>query len=141
MPDSTTMARPEAPAKARQMVVDCDIHPACASEAQMLFYLPVHWHDHVRDFGLFSANPLCGALPYPRMNHGVRRAAYPPTGGPPASALAFLQEQLLDAHDIAHGILQPLSPGHLMANAGLGIARCAGTNDWQLDKWMGRNLG
>jgi predicted TIM-barrel fold metal-dependent hydrolase len=139
MPDTVTLPRPDAekPARARQKVVDCDIHPAYASEAEMLSYLPVRWRDHVRDFGLFSANPLYGALPYPRMNHGVRRDAYPPAGGPPASDLAFLQEQLLDAHDIEHGILQPLSPGHLMANAGLGVAMCAGTNDWQLDKWMG----
>lgn len=123
--------------KNRQRVVDCDIHPAYASPEEMLSYLPLRWRQHVRDYGLYSASPLMGALPYPRMNHGMRRDSYPPTGGPPASDLAFLQEQLLDAHDIEFGVLQPLSSGHLMANTALGVALCAGTNDWQLDKWMG----
>ncbi|MBR3372340.1 MAG: amidohydrolase [Rhodobacteraceae bacterium] len=123
--------------RARTMIVDCDIHPAYTSQAEMLSYLPLRWRQHVQEFGLFSANPLMGALPYPRMNHGMRRDSYPAAGGPPASDLAFLQEQLLDAHGIEYGILQPLSPGHLMSNTALGVALCAGTNDWQIDKWTG----
>lgn len=132
-----TRAETEDTGRTRQMVVDCDIHPAYRSPQEMLSYLPLRWREHVRDFGLFSANPLMGALPYPRMNHGVRRDSYPDAGGPPASDLAFLQTQLLDAHAIEYGILQPLSPGHLMANPALGVALCAGTNDWQIEKWIG----
>ena len=127
----------KAPARTRQKVVDCDIHPALHRPDALSEYLPQRWKDHVRQFGIHSSNPLMGALPYPRLSHGMRRDSWPPTGGPPASDLPFMQEQLLDPLNIEFGILQPLSPGHGQLNTELGAALCAATNDWQIDRWMG----
>lgn len=134
LPKDLTGATPKA--RTAQPVVDCDIHPAWRSPDEMLTYLPAGWRQHVRDFGLHSPSPLLGALPYPRLAHGMRQDSYPPVGGPPASDLAFLQEQLLDPLNITHGILQPLSAGHGVLNTALGEALCAATNDWQIDRWM-----
>ncbi|MCW1932883.1 amidohydrolase family protein [Pararhodobacter zhoushanensis] len=126
-------------ARTKQPVVDCDIHPAYRSPDEMASYLPLRWQRHVADFGLHSPSPLIGALPYPRLAHGMRQDSYPPVGGPPASDLEFLQEQLLDPLNITHGILQPLSGGHGVLNHALGEALCAGTNDWQVERWMDRD--
>ncbi|MBN8290984.1 amidohydrolase [Rhodobacter sp. NTK016B] len=123
-------------ARTGQPVVDCDIHPVYRSPEDMASYLPERWRQHVRDFGVQTASPLVGALPYPRIANGMRRDSYPPTGGPPASDLPFLQEQLLDPLNIAHGILQPLSGAHTALHPGLAEAMATGTNDWQLDRWI-----
>lgn len=129
----------ERPARAGTGVVDCDIHPAHSHPGELATYLPARWRDHVRTFGVPTANPFMGALPYPRLAHGMRQDSWPPTGGPPASDLAFTQEQLLDPLNIEYGILQPLSPGHGALNQGLAAALCAGTNDWQVDKWLSKD--
>ena len=49
--------------------------------------------------------------PHSRPATAWRRDSWPPNGGPPASDLAFLQEQLLDPLGIEFGILQPLAAG------------------------------
>lgn len=126
----------ERPAEAGIGVVDCDIHPALTSPAELAAYMPARWQEHVRNFGMPNPGVFVGALAYPRLAHGMRQDSWPPNGGPPASDVAFLQEQLLDGYNIEYGILQPLSPGHGALNPGLAAALCAATNDWQIDKWM-----
>ncbi|TKT74605.1 amidohydrolase family protein [Aquamicrobium sp. LC103] len=120
-------------------IVDCDIHPAVSTPDELLGFLPQRWRSHVKDYGTRSANPLVGTLPYPRMTPGggMRRDAWPPSGGPPASDLAFMREQLLDPLDIEYGILQPLAAGSSTLNQELGAAMCTAINDWQIDKWTG----
>ncbi|UIK07113.1 amidohydrolase family protein [Neorhizobium galegae] len=122
-----------------QGVVDCDVHPAFSKPDQLLDYLPERWKTHVRDFAVRTANPLLGTLPYPRMTpgNGMRRDSWPPNGGPPASDLAFLQQQLLEECNIDYGILQPLAAGSMAFNQELGAALCAALNDWQIDKFAG----
>jgi len=125
--------------EARLGVVDCDIHPAFGSPTELAKFLPLRWRDHLADYGQRSANPVVGTLPYPRMTpgNGMRRDAWPPNGGPPASDLAYLQEQLLDPLGIEYGILQPLAAGSSTLNQELGAAMCVAVNDWQLDNWTG----
>ena len=105
-------------------IVDCDIHPAMASRDELTKFMPARWRDHARDFGIRTASPTHGAMPYPRISpgNGMRRDAWPPNGGPPASDVAFLQEQLLDALGIDYGILQALGAGGATFNQGLGAA-------------------
>src|SRR5690606_27824601 len=119
-------------------LVDCDIHPAMKTRDEMLKFMPLRWREHARDFGIRTASPLHGAMPYPRITpgSGMRRDAWPPAGGPPASDVAFLQEQLLDALGIDYGILQALGPGGATMNQGLGAAISSAMNDWQIEKWL-----
>ncbi|MEO3388451.1 amidohydrolase family protein [Mesorhizobium sp. CAU 1741] len=121
-------------------VVDCDIHPAFSERSELARYLPARWQEHLRDFGLRTGNPFAGSMPYPRLTpgNGMRRDAWPPSGGPPASDLAFLQEQLLDPLNIEFGLLQPLAAGSSVFNQQFGRALCTAINDWQIDKWLSK---
>ncbi len=51
--------------------------------------------------------------------NGMRLDAWPPGGGPPASDLAFLREQLLDPLGIEYGLLQPLRGRPIVLNVEL----------------------
>ncbi|MCJ9672762.1 amidohydrolase, partial [Neorhizobium sp. SHOUNA12B] len=66
-------------ADAKLGIVDCDIHPAFGSPAELAKFLPVRWRDHLADYGQRSANPVVGTLPYPRMTpgNGMRRDSWP----------------------------------------------------------------
>jgi predicted TIM-barrel fold metal-dependent hydrolase len=125
------------PAAQRLRLVDCDIHPAFTSPAELASYLPPRWRAHLAQFGARVPEPFLGAIPYPRMTpgNGMRMDSWPPRGGPPASDLAFLQAQLLDAYEIEYGILQPLAAGSNTMDQDLGAAMCRAVNAWQLEKW------
>lgn len=135
-----TLAKAEAGASQSYGVVDCDIHPAFSDRSELARYLPARWQEHLRGFGLRTGNPFAGSMPYPRLTpgNGMRRDAWPPSGGPPASDLAFLQEQLLDPLNIEFGLLQPLAAGSSVLNQEFGRALCTAINDWQVDKWLSK---
>jgi predicted TIM-barrel fold metal-dependent hydrolase len=118
-------------------IVDCDIHPYVAAPAELGAYLPERWRKHLAEYGARSAQPFLGALPYARMTpgNGMRLDAWPPGGGPPASDLAFLREQLLDPLGIIYGVLQPLPAGPSLLNLDLSAAMTSAINDWQIEKW------
>jgi len=136
--DTTLIDRPQQ-ASQQTGVVDCDIHPAFSTPTELLNYLPERWKNHVRDYATRTGNPFLGAMTYPRISpgNGMRRDAWPPSGGPPASDLDFLRQQLLEECNIEIGILQPLAAGSVALNQELGAALCTAINDWQIDKWAG----
>ena len=79
--------------------------------------------------------PFTSGTQYPKSAPATaRRDAWPPAGGPPGSDLGFMREQLLDANDIAWGVLAPLSAA--MRNTDLGTAYCNAVNDWQIENWV-----
>jgi len=125
-------------AKTKLGLIDCDIHPAGKTPGEVMAYLPKRWREHVAEYGVRVSQPFAGAIPYPRMapGGGGRMDAWPPTGGPPASDLAFLRAQLLDLYGIDYGMLQPLSVGSHALNQDLGAAICRAANDWQIEKWL-----
>ncbi|RVV98134.1 amidohydrolase [Mesobaculum littorinae] len=125
-------------ADAKLGIVDCDIHPGFRSKGELAEYLPEGWKRHARDFGLRWTNPFLGALPYPRLGHGMRQDSYPPGGGAAGSDLDFMREQLLDPLNVEFGMLQPLGPGPYQLNPGLAAALCGAYNDWQVDRWTSK---
>ena len=119
-------------------IVDCDIHPAFSSPAELGKFLPERWRKHLANYGVRMPNqPTVNVVPYPRMapGHGMRMDSWPPRGGFPASDLEFMREQLLDACGIEFGILQPLSAGSMATNLEFGAAMTNAVNEWQLEKW------
>lgn len=136
--DTAASERASGASATRYGLVDCDIHPAFARPDELLDYLPERWRRHAQDYGIRTPNAFLGALPYPRITpgNGMRRDSWPPTGGPPASDLPFLQEQLLDPLGIEFGILQPLAAGSATFNQDMGVALCKALNDWQIDRWL-----
>jgi uncharacterized protein len=119
-------------------IVDCDVHPAAPTPSELAPFLAEKWRKHLSTYGVRQANqPTNSVVPYPRMapGHGMRMDSWPPSGGPPASDLDFLREQLLDDCNVEFGILQPLTAGSTTTHQELGSALCRATNEWQLEKW------
>jgi predicted TIM-barrel fold metal-dependent hydrolase len=128
-----TAEKPVAVGKTARGVIDCDIHPALASPAALRPYLPEAWQAHHAGLGGFS---YAGAY-YPRMNPNAARSdAWPPSGLPPGADLEFMQQQLLDAWNIQHGVLQPLLGAGAQRNLEYGAAMARAINDWLIAEWL-----
>lgn len=121
-------------------VIDCDIHPVLASGAELNPWLSQRWREHLKEYGGgFYRQALADTLSHPRMSPAVARAdAWPPGGGQPGTDPGFMREQLLDAYDMAYGMLMPLGrgPGN-QRNLELGAALAHAVNEWQIAKWIG----
>src|SRR5712672_2297015 len=100
----------EATAKSRLRIIDCDIHPSLHSRADLNPFLTKRWQEHLKSYGDHLRTPYIGTTPYPRSSPLIaRRDAWPPTGGPPGSDLAFMRKQHLDPLDVEFGLLQVLA--------------------------------
>ena len=59
-------------------IVDCDIHPAYRTPADLHPFLPARWREHMTTFGEHLRQGLSGQLAYPRMmaaGHARRRVS------------------------------------------------------------------
>src|SRR5260370_4280490 len=131
----------EAAAKSRFRIIDCDIHPSLNSRSDLSACLPKRWQEHLKTYGDHLRTPYIGTTPYPRSSPLIaRRDAWPPTGGPPGSDLAFMRKQHLDPLDVEFGILQVLDLFIFsQQNLDFGAAIQRAINDWQLAFWSDRD--
>jgi predicted TIM-barrel fold metal-dependent hydrolase len=130
----------EASAKSRLRIIDCDVHPSLHSRADLNPFLTKRWQEHLKTYGDHLRTPYIGTTPYPRSSPLIaRRDAWPPTGGPPGSDLAFMRKQHLDPLDIEFGILQVLDLFIFsQQNLDFGAAIQRAINEWQLANWTSR---
>lgn len=114
-------------------VVDADIHPT-AVPASIAARLAEPWRTRYERFG--TRVPAPPAI-YPRVRNGGMRADAWPEHGPPGSDLTLMREQLLDAYDVACGILIPLQ-SHSLGGEEPEYARalCRALNDWVREEWL-----
>ena len=138
---ATTLPRTDVPAQTRLRVIDCDVHPAMRSGAELDRWLSSRWQQHRREYGLRLRQPFTSTYPYPKSAPALsRRDSWPPDGGPPGSDLAFMQEQHLDFHDIEYGMLQPLSVRGMDERVpGFAEAVSTAVNHWQHEDWTSRD--
>jgi uncharacterized protein len=141
MPDDlSTLIEPAAPAGRRLMMVDCDVHHAMRSPADLKPYLSARWCEHLDTYGLRMPIPFTGSSPYPKAAPALSRVDSWPPDGPPGSDLAFLQEQLLDRWNVGYGMLHLLSPtGMDLRNQSFGAAVCRAVNEWQVAEWTSKD--
>lgn len=139
--DSTTLTPQTGavgqPAKGQQSpgLIDCDIHPALRTPADLDRFLSVRWREHRKTFG-DHVRRATKAWIYHRMdNHGMRLDAMPPGGGPAASDLDFMRQQHLDAYGVTLGVLQPLSSAAYVRSREYSAALCRAMNEWQVEDW------
>ena len=134
------LAEQEASGKSRFRIIDCDVHPSLHSRADLNPFLTKRWQEHLKTYGDHLRTPYIGTTPYPRSSPLIaRRDAWPPTGGPPGSDLAFMRKQHLDPLDIEFGILQVLDLFIFsQQNLDFGAAIQRAVNDWQLANWTSR---
>ncbi|RYE10897.1 MAG: amidohydrolase [Hyphomicrobiales bacterium] len=118
-------------------IYDCDIHPTLRSAADLEPWLSQQWIEHARDYGALRQTQYTTGSPYHKSQPNAgRRDAYPPEGGAQGSSLPFLREQLLDAHNIGCGILNPLIASQGVRNLDHSIALCRAINHWQAERWV-----
>lgn len=130
---ATQTAMRQRPAK--DPIIDCDIHNAPSSDTDLSKYLSPRWRRHHEIFGLRGH---FGDY-YPQANLNAARVdAWSPSGLPPGSDLAFLQEQLLDHWNIEYGILNPLLYVAGQLNLEYGAALSSAFNEWLADAWLDR---
>src|SRR6476660_8840420 len=131
----------EVAAKSRLRIIDCDVHPSIHAQSDLYQFMPKRWQEHLKEYGSHLRTPYIGTTPYPRSSPLIaRRDAWPPTGGPPGSDLAFMQKQHLDPLDVEYGILQVLDLFIFsQQNLEFGAAIQRAINDWQLAFWSDRD--
>src|SRR3974390_1569158 len=131
--DDDTALRSDARSKLK--IIDCDIHPSVHSREDLLPFLEKRWQDHLATYGAHLRNPFTSTTPYPRIAPLIsRRDAWPPTGGPPGSSLAFMQKQHLDPYNVEFGLLQVLDffvPSQVNLEFGAALQRAI--NEWQYE--------
>src|SRR3954471_7735711 len=130
----------EASAKSRLRIIDCDVHPSLHARSDLNQFLPKRWQEHLKTYGDHLRTPYIGTTPFPRPSPLIaRRDAWPPTGGPPGSDLAFMRKQHLDPFEVEFGILQVLDLFIFsQQNLDFGAAIQRAINDWQLANWSSR---
>jgi predicted TIM-barrel fold metal-dependent hydrolase len=118
-------------------IVDCDIHPAVRSMADLEPWLSRRWIDHFKTYGaLRNQHYPSGAGYHKSQPNASRRDAYPPEGGPQGSSLSFMRSQHLDQNGIGAGILNPLVASQGVRNLEHSAALCRAVNHWQAERWV-----
>ena len=126
-----------ADAEATLGIIDCDIHPSMKSPRALDPYLSARWRKHLAEYGKFNCGIYADRGTYPRFSPATsRRDAWPPGGGSPGSDVPFMREQLLDAYNIAYGVLEPLIGVNTSRNLDEAAALCSAANDWQAHEFV-----
>ena len=114
-------------------IVDCDVHNALPSAATLQKYMDEKWWAYRQKFG-----GIYPSLSYPRtVKNAARLDAWPPSGGPPGSDLAFTQHQLLDEWGIGCVLLGPLIRAQSGChNCDYAAAVASAVNDWTQAEWL-----
>lgn len=108
-------------------VVDCDVHPTLPDADVLRPYLPEPWR---------IRNTYVGKQTYVSAVGGMRKDAYPSTGGPPASDPGLLEEQLLGRAGVDYAVMIELITGPV-PHPDHDVALHSAVNDWFADSWLG----
>jgi predicted TIM-barrel fold metal-dependent hydrolase len=131
---------PAASATTLTAIADCDIHQSPKQGMRGLFpYLEARWRTHLETFGPLPRQAFQAGPAYPKSQPDAsRRDAWPPDGSRPGSDLNFMRRQLLDAHNVALGVLNMIRPHPgSFQNVYLADAVCQAMNRWQVAEWTG----
>ena len=122
-------------------IVDCDIHPAVRSMADLEPWLAKQWIEHFRTYGALRQTHYVTGAPYHKSQpNASRRDAYPPEGGAQGSSPKFLSSHHLDATGIGTGILNPLVASQGVRNLEHSAALCRAINHWQAEVWVANDM-
>jgi predicted TIM-barrel fold metal-dependent hydrolase len=123
--------------RARETIIDCDIHQRIKSPKDFYPYLSKAWREDIDQFGLRLTTTGSGGF----LNGGTggyREDSYPSDGTMAGSDLDLMRAQLLDFYDIEYGILtgQDISPVSTLPNADYAAALASAYNDWMIEHWL-----
>lgn len=130
---STTAPSVEAPRRAKESVIDCDIHNAVNAPSELYPFLSEQWRSQLTRVGMGPNHP--GGV-FPKHHPAAARVDAWPPGRTPGSDLDFMRRQLLDAWQIEWGVLNTL---HFMGQQRVpefAAALSSALNAWQVARWL-----
>jgi predicted TIM-barrel fold metal-dependent hydrolase len=131
-PEAGRTEAPE-PRRARQAIIDTDVHEMLASTRDLLPHLAREWHQYIEGGW---ATPFFFSYGYPTPA-GFARADAVPEVGPAGSSIDLMREQLLDAYNVETAILTSLFfPADMRVQRQFGNALASAYNDWLIENWL-----
>lgn len=123
-------------AEQKLKIIDVDLHPKTDNK-DLKPFLSQRWWDYLQTYGTRQRHGFQTGFGYPKgQPQASRRDSWPPGGGLPASDLAFMRKQYLDAYPIEYAVMLPLSPtGQGDQNEDFSIAMASAANDFQVEGW------
>jgi predicted TIM-barrel fold metal-dependent hydrolase len=117
-------------------IIDCDIHHNVPSIEAIFPYLPRHYRDQIKLWGM--------QLPsFPFMNGGIygrRVDSFPSDGTPPGSNLEMMSSQYLTPYHVRYGILTgEFSNITTTPDVHYAAALCSAYNDWTLEHMVAKD--
>ena len=122
-------------------VIDCDVHHARSTDAELIPYLSKGWREYVTDRGPAGNVPLTVQDGFPNPHGFMRADTYPAGGGEPGSDYPTMRHQLLAASDVRRAILTFGDDSHLAGhhNPYFAAELARATNDWSVDRWLSQD--
>jgi uncharacterized protein len=122
-------------------VIDCDVHHARSTDAELIPYLSRGWREYVTDRGRAGTVPLTVQDGFPNPHGFMRADTYPEGGGEPGSDYPTMRAQLLDARDVRRAILTFGDDSHLAGhhNPYFATELARACNDWSIDRWLAQD--
>ncbi len=122
-------------------VVDCDVHHARNTDAELVEYLSRGWREYVTDRGPAGPVPLTVQDGFPNPHGFMRADSYPEGGGEPGSDYPTMRKQLLEASDVRRAILTFGDDSHLAGHHNPYFANelARACNEWSSERWLSRD--
>ena len=119
-----------------QGAVDCDLHPAPPSVADLLPYLDEYWRDQIvdRHIARYSFN----LTSYPPNSPLSARPDWRQASGAPGGTLDMIRRQALDPFGTRIAICNVLHGAAALFNEDMAMALCAAINDWVVKELLDR---
>ena len=116
-----------------QPVIDTDIHCNVPSPRALFPYLTAHWQEYITTSAFKGPTDNSYPLGAPTSALDGTR---PPEGGPPASTLQLIQEQVLDPWNVEIGILNCSYSVDSINAPDTAAAMASAVNDWLIAEWL-----
>jgi uncharacterized protein len=120
------------------MVIDCDVHHARQTDAELLDFLPRAWRQYAVGPGPAGIVPLTVSDGYPNPHGFMRADSYGNGGAPPGSELAMMDAQLLKPAAVARAVLTYGDDIHVSGhhNPYFATALAEALNEWTIARWL-----
>ena len=122
-------------------LIDCDVHHARSTDAELLEYLSIAWREYVSDRGPAGTVPLTVQDGFPNPHGFMRADTYPEGGGEPGSDLDTMRRQLLDSNGLRRAVLTFGDDSHVAGhhNPYFASELARACNEWSIERWLARD--
>ena len=122
----------------RSTVIDCDVHHARRTDAELLDFLPRAWREYAGGLGFGGTIPLTVSDGYPNPHGFMRADSYGTDGAPAGSDLQLIDEQLLTPASVTRAVLTYGDDIHVSGhhNPYFATALAQALNDWTIERWL-----